>query len=347
MKYNSYLVELNHRDANITATLELDGHSVPVNLKELASRLYIAYFKHQIALTFMQQIQFKNRDKKIVILLPLLSKYNKRKLKKISNYICSEKKMEITSLLLNLLEVEKFLEVKNLLDFFTLEHQATLELLVQLEIKKEVKILEFSNLSIMAFHNYLEIAKDFRNIIGGFYQDRTRSVKLTDIETKLKLPRSSLFFRYLVRSLQEEFSLKIFCDKIVFQKLALSDHDREAMTAIEQLLRKKKLNLFTVEDVIKESELKYKEVNDTLWYMLEAGEIVQLNEEYFIFSEDLNKILNRMKKHKRNQDETIDIQSFREMTLFNRKKLIILFEYFDAKRITERVGNKRRILLNV
>lgn len=347
MKFNSYLVELDHKDTNITASLSLDDQSPNVNLKQVAHGLYIAHFKQQVALTFQQRIPFKNRNKELLVLLPMLSKYNKRKLKKISKYILTQKERDIIDVLLHLLEVEKFLEVNQVLHFFGLQSKPTLEILVQLEIQREVKILQLSSLTIMSFQHYLEITKEFRNLISGFYQNRTRSVKLTDIENKMKLPRSSLFFKYMIRSLQEEFSLKVLSDKIVFQNLSLSDKDRQAMVNMEQLLRRKKLVLFTIDNVIKESELKFKDINDTLWFMLEAGEIVQLNDEYFIFSSELNKILNRMKKHKRNMDETIDIQSFREMTLFNRKKLLVLFEYFDSKRITERVGNKRRILLNV
>ena len=51
---------------------------------------------------------------------------------------------DITDLLLNLLEVEKFLEVRKLLYFFSLKSNTTLDLLVQLEIQRQVKILEFS-----------------------------------------------------------------------------------------------------------------------------------------------------------------------------------------------------------
>jgi hypothetical protein len=72
-----------------------------------------------------------------------------------------------------------------------------------------------------------------------------------------------------------------------------------------------------------------------------------LSEKYYIFNDDLNKILNKLKKYKRNQGEMIDIQSFRELTLLTRRYIIILFEYFDTHRITQRVNNQRKILLTV
>ena len=41
------------------------------------------------------------------------------------------------------------------------------------------------------------------------------------------------------------------------------------------------------------------------------------------YEEELEKILNKLKKYKRNQGEMIDIQAFRELTLYTRKYIIL------------------------
>ena len=74
---------------------------------------------------------------------------------------------------------------------------------------------------------------------------------------------------------------------------------------------------------------------------------MQLNERYFIFSDEYNKIINRLKKFKRNQGDIITIDDLRTMTSLSRKYLIVLFEYLDGQNITQRIGNKRKILLGV
>jgi hypothetical protein len=42
----------------------------------------------------------------------------------------------------------------------------------------------------------------------------------------------------------------------------------------------------------------------------------------------------------------IDFIAFREMTSLSRKYLIVLFEYFDSRQITQRQGDKRKILVS-
>ena len=51
--------------------------------------------------------------------------------------------------------------------------------------------------------------------------------------------------------------------------------------------------------------------------------------------------------HRANIAGIVDIKTLRELTLFSRKYIITLFEYFDAQKITNRLGNKRKIMLMV
>ena len=119
---------------------------------------------------------------------------------------------------------------------------------------------------------------------------------MTEIESKLKLPQSSIFFKYLLRLFTDNFSFKVIKDKLVFQELALSEKEKESMEKIERILRKNKLPIFSIENIVKLSDLIYKDINDSLWFLLSEGKITQLDEKYFIFSEDLDKIINRLKK---------------------------------------------------
>jgi hypothetical protein len=88
-----------------------------------------------------------------------------------------------------------------------------------------------------------------------------------------------------------------------------------------------------------------KQINDSLWYMLEEEKFLQLDERYFIFSDEYNKIINRLKKFKRNQGDILTFDDLRTITSYSRKYLIVLFEYWDGQNITRRQGNKRQILL--
>ncbi len=349
MKFNAYIVELKYRENSFTSSLIANDTIVSANFRKIGKDLFIANFKTQVEFTFLEKVTLKNRDKEFLVLLPVLSKYNKRKLTKISRFLGNGTpgKREKTSIILNLLTVEKFLKARELLSFLAISQEELVDFLIQKELRQEIKIIDFTHLSIINFENTRNYLKELNSILTDCYTARTKSIKLSEIESKLKLPHSSLFFKYLLQCSRHNFAFKISKNKIVFEKLALLEGEKDSLEEIEATLKKKKLSIFTIEDILKESNLLYEEINNLLWFLIEKGEVVQLSEKYYIFNDDLNKILNKLKKYKRNQGEVIDIQSFRELTLLTRRYIIILFEYFDAQHITQRVENQRKILLTV
>ncbi|UCH98356.1 MAG: SelB C-terminal domain-containing protein [Candidatus Aminicenantes bacterium] len=349
MKFNAYIVELKHRENSLTGSLITSDQIVSANFRKIGKDIFIANFKTQVEFKFLEKVVFKKRDKEILVLLPMISKYNKRKLTKISKFLSNGTpgKREKTTILLNLLTVEKFLKAQELLSFFTIHREELIDFLIQKEIHKKIKIIDFIHLSITTYESAQNYHKMLRGILTDCYTNRAKTIKLSEIESKLKLPRSSLFFKYLLQCARNNFSFKVLTDKIVFQKMALSENEKDSLLEIETTLKKHKISIFSIENILNLSDLVQKEVNDSLWLLIERGQVVQLNEKYFIFKDELNKILNKLKKYKRNQGELIDIQAFRELTLLTRRYIIVLFEYFDTRGITRRVANQRKILLPV
>jgi hypothetical protein len=349
MKFNAYIVELKHRENSFTGSLIATDSIVSANFRKIGKDLFIANFKTQVEFKFLERVTLKKRNKDIVVLLPVLSKYNKRKLTKISKFFSNgaPERREKTTILLKLLTVEKFLKARELLSFFAISSEDLVDFLIQKELGKEIKIIDFTHLSIITYENAQNYLKGLNTILSDCYTAKTKSIKLSEIESKLKLPHSSLFFKYLLQCSRHNFTFQISKNKIVFEKLALSEGEKGSLEEIETTLKKKRLNIFTIENILKDSNLLYDEINNLLWFLIQKGQVVQLSDKYYIFQDDLNKILNKLKKYKRNQGELIDIQSFRELTLLTRRYIIILFEYFDAHKITQRVNNHRKILLTV
>lgn len=349
MKFNSYIVDFEHRETSLVRNLQVSGKTVPANLKKIGHDLFIMQLKNQEVFKFLEKLGLPKGDKEITVLLPVLSKYNKRKLGKLSKILDKSKPegREKYAILSNLLHVDKFLRIDELLDFFSLEREDVVSFLVDLEVKEKIKIISFTDLLVTSyehFNQYIELLNAFLN---ESHTGTNQVLKLSEIESKIKLPQSSLFFKYLIRLPADSYSYKIRKDRLVFKRATLSENERESLVELTEILKKNKLSVFSIEDLLKVSGLSHKEVNNSLWILVDRGEVVQLNERYFIIAADLHKILNRLKKYKRNQGEMIDIKSFREFTLFTRKYIIALFEYFDSQKITERVNNERKILLGV
>lgn len=353
MKFNGYIVRLKQRENTFTGTLVAGGKGIPTNFKKIGIDLFIANFKSQAEFTFKEMVPLKTRNKEVEVLLPVLSKYNKRKLTRISKFIGQhiQEGCDPRALIPDLLTVEKFLKVRELMDFFKINREDLTAYLLDAEVREEIKIIDFSNFFITSHENYLHYIDELNTLFTDLYTSRVQSIKFSEIEDRLKLPLVSIFFKYLLRSLPltDNFPYTVLKDKIVFRKVDMSDSEKTVLVDIRDYLKKNKITIFSLEIVSGRPEVSDKpsEVNNTLWHLVENGDVVQLNERFFIFREDLNKIMNKLKKYKRNEGETIDIQSLRELTLLSRKYIIILFEYFDSERITERLNNHRKILLSV
>lgn len=347
MRFNSYFIELEHRETDFTGNLMIADEPVYTNFKKIGENLFIAYFKSQVELKFREKVEFKNKNKQIVVLFPVISKYNKRRFTKIAKILNKTGTIEKNNLILGFLSIEKILRVGELLHFFSESKEEMTKLLLSHELEQQIKIIDFLNLSIISYKNLQEYRAELKSILSDHVVSRGKAAKLPDIESRLKLPRSSLFFKYLLHSIDEGFSFRIVKDKVVFRSLKLSEKEKEIITKIEDIIKKNKIPIFTIENLLKETDLHYKEINDSLWYLLDTGQVVQLNKKYYIYNEDLNKIINKLKKYKRNQGEMININAFRELTTYSRKYIITLFEYFDSRHITMRVENERKILIIV
>lgn len=349
MKYNAYFVRLKHKDTGFTGFLAYNGGSVSANFKKIAKDLYMANLKTQARFQFLQDVPLVKKNKSVKVLAPVTSKYNKRKLTKLSKYLIADEFDGIgkQDVLLNYISVEKFVRADELLDFFSINREDMIPFLLEKEIRGKIKLIDVTYLTFTAFDTLQHYKESLEAFFTDCYTGRKKSVKLSDLETYLKLPRSSLLFKYLIHSFKDRYAYRIRKDKLVFQRLALSEVEKDSLGEIENIIIGNKMTVFTIDSVLNQSDMSYKEINDAFWLMMDNNRLVQLNEKYYILQDDMNKILNKLKKYKRNQGDLIDIQAFRELTQLTRKYIITLFEYFDYHQITQRVDNKRKIMLVV
>ena len=98
----------------------------------------------------------------------------------------------------NILLVEKFLLVEKLLLFLSVNRQEMLEMLVELELDSQIKIINLLQLKVTSFKNFEIYREQLLNILEKAFQDRKRSLKISDIELEMKFPASSTFFKYLL-----------------------------------------------------------------------------------------------------------------------------------------------------
>ena len=345
MRFNAYFVRLAHSQEDFSGNVQVGGASTAVHFKRIAAGLFAAHFKSQVELAYGQELAFKNARGSFTVLLPVLSQYNQRKLRKITELLQGMAGGKFREIVLALLDVENFLELEGLLYFFSLPRHEAVAVLTELELASRVKVINLNYLFITSWDHYLHSFAAMKEVLHLAYEARERTVKFARLEKAVHIPQESVFFKYLLKKCMQDFPCRELPGALVFTKLPLSDEEMGRMAEIEKVLRASKLPLFTFENVQKNTAYTLRQINDALWAMLNDEKILQLDERHFIFSDEYGKIINRLKKFKRNQGDIMTFDDLRALTAYSRKYLIVLFEYWDAQQITKRLGNKRQILL--
>jgi len=345
MRFNAYFVRFSHSQASFSSNVQIAGKSVAANFNKISDDLFEAHFQNQVEFNFAQEIDFKNVKGHFTVLLPILSQYNQRKLKKMAEILRSVQEKTFKEIILAMLTVENFLEVQGLLYFFSLERREVTEILTELELGRQLKVINLNYLFVTSWEHFLQNLAAMESGLRQAYEGRERTLKFSQLERTVKIPQESVFFKYLLKKCCQEVPCKVLPNALIFSKLPLNDEEKTRMADIEKTLKANKLLVFTIENVQKNTDYSLKQINDSLWYMLDEERFLQLDERHFIFSDEYNKIINRLKKFKRNQGDILTFDDLRAITSYSRKYLIVLFEYWDGQNITRRMGNKRQILL--
>jgi len=351
MKSKLYAGIVDHPEKNFTATVLIGEESYQVHLTRFpySSDFFSVHFDRPCRLKHLQRVEFKNKNTAIIIIIPLLSKYNRRKLKKIAHLFHTDPSGESErKMMLKLLSIENLLDFLPLLDFLDIPESHARQILRQLAIKREIKIIRHLQLRSILYSNYLGLLEKFGKLLEEKFNSGHKTVPLREVEKKLEIRSRSLFFKYLFTKMQDRYSLRRTEDDLVFSQMVLSEEQKQTLASILACVKGELPLIFTLEGIMQKTEKPFKKINDALWYLvMDAEEVVRLDQQYFILKEEYQKLINKLKKYKRNQSEIITIQAFRDLTHLNRRTIIILFEAFDRKGITERIKNDRRILIEV
>lgn len=349
MKFNSFLARLSVKENIFSGIIRLNDNDISVGFKRIIDDFFLCNSKKELNFYFSQKIFVKSRNKELEVILPLFSSYNKKKLIKVVKKLLKDDEINPYELVIDYLNFEKFFSAEYLIDFLKVSKEEIINYVMKAEIDKRIKIIDINKLTICSYDFFLNLAEDLYNLLNEYFSSRTKIIYREDIEKKLNIPFDNTFFKYLLRKVSGDFELRLMKNKIIFDNLPLSDEEKANVEEVKEIIKKNKMNIFSISNIVKISSKSSDKVNDALWSMLGENLIVQLDEknEYFVFSDELNRIINRLKKFKRNQGDIIDISDLREMTSYNRKNIIILFEYLDSIKFTSRKGNKRVIELSV
>jgi len=347
---NSFLVHLKIKEASFPGIVIIGKKNYSGSFKKISEDIFHVHFKQKVSMRLNEKVELKSRSKFFTPLIPVFTESNKKKLTKISKSIIDNiETLSPEDVILLVINNEKAVHVTYLEYFLSMKRPELLNILIRFESEKKIKLMDLTNLYSCSYKIFNDNYNNIVDKLTTAYNSRLKTIKFSDIAGQIIFHPDSIYFRYMLEKTRSRHDFRILKDKLVFTELPLSEKEITMVKEVEKVIKKNKLGIFSIYSIRKVSEFDIGFVNNSLWHLLSEEKIVPLDEkrEYFIFTDELNKIINRLKKFKRNQGDMIDISSFREISVMNRKNIILILEYLDSQKITTRIGNSRKIELQV
>jgi selenocysteine-specific elongation factor len=163
-------------------------------------------------------------------------------------------------------------------------------------------------------------------------------------ELKSKLPPEVdvKLFNSLIADLTADQALVQEKDKVRLSghHIALEGRQQELQEQIEGIMRRSGLGPPTVKELSEQLKAGEKEVEEILSLLANGGSVVKLKGGVYFHQDPLQELRGRLVAFLKEKG-TISTQDFKALTGVSRKYTIPLAEYFDAIKVTVRVGDER------
>ena len=182
--------------------------------------------------------------------------------------------------------------------------------------------------------------------LANYHSDNPLKAGMSKEELKSKFPQLSdpkvfnLILNQMIKSgqiAQEENTVR------------LSDH-RVSLGADQADIRKKILDIYQngglqppyFREIPRILDVDPNHTKDVLMLLVEEGQIVKTKDDLYFHVDAITELKNRLVDFLKSHEE-ITTPQFKEMTGASRKYVIPLIEYFDARKVTLRIGDSRRL----
>ena len=192
------------------------------------------------------------------------------------------------------------------------------------------------------------VAADLKRFVAEFLEEFHRQNPLqpgaVKEELKSKLPPQVdlRLFNYLLSALISE--KKIVAEKetlrLASHKISLKEEERELHRKMTALYRRGGLQPPTVKEVAAELQVSENELKPVLQLLTKEGALIKVKEDLYFSRAALEDLEQRTVAFLQQNKELTPVQ-FKEISQVSRKFAIPLLEYFDGKKLTMRVGDKR------
>ena len=130
--------------------------------------------------------------------------------------------------------------------------------------------------------------------------------------------------------------------RLAGHKVSLQVDQADVSQKIIDIYKENKLTPPYFRELSKTLNINPETARDVLLLLVEQGKIIKVKDDLYFDSQAVEALENQLVEYLK-QNEEITTPRFKEMTAASRKYVIPLIEFFDAKNVTIRVGDSRKL----
>jgi selenocysteine-specific elongation factor len=165
-----------------------------------------------------------------------------------------------------------------------------------------------------------------------------------ELAAQLPHPVDVKLYNFVLRLLadQDLIAMEMEWVRLQSHRIDLSKDEEAIRQKIERAFRETGLQPPFFKEVAATLPGPTRQHQDVLAWMVSQGILVKVKEDIYFHAEVIHELQQRLVAFLREQGE-ISTPQFKDMTQISRKYMIPLLEYFDAQRVTIRIGDTRRL----
>ena len=199
---------------------------------------------------------------------------------------------------------------------------------------------------IVSFPAYRQLKEDLLREIGQYHErfPLREGVPKEELRTTAGQEIENRLYNMALKELENE--KKIFADReyvrLVSHRVDLKGNLGDLRGRIEAIYRDAGLSVPSVKEVLEQLGGKKADVQSVLGVLLNEGVLVKVTEDLYVHSDPLNRLREEYTAALVKAGKATPA-TFKDLTGLSRKYIIPLMEYFDATRLTIRVGDYRTL----
>ncbi|MFP3868534.1 MAG: selenocysteine-specific translation elongation factor [Desulfobacteraceae bacterium] len=235
---------------------------------------------------------------------------------------------------------------QELLQLLNLDPQTLTDRLRQLAEAGQIVGYDEENQRFILASWIQELQDQIRQQLSDFHQRQPLKMGLAKEELRRKLPPAMdvRLFNYLLQNLEHQQQVVIDRELVrqASHRIVLGGEQESLLKRLEELYRQGGLTPPTFKDTLAALNTDKSRAQELINLLVAQGQLVKVKEDLFFHQQTMAGLKNTLVDYLKDQGE-ISVPQFKDLTNTSRKYTIPLLEYFDAARVTVRVGDSRRL----